>query len=352
MILRRIWERLYYYIATLRWSVLLIVFFTHGWISYALMLLAGEMVITGSPATFLYYYVTTATTVGYGDLSPEGIVGRLVAALFLLPGSIALFGAALGKAINDIGSRWRLRLQGKGTFEGRSGHMVIVGWQPGVTRQLITKLLADKRHAERPVLIAPSLEENPMPDDVDFIAADKLSDHTSYDRAGAATADTILVRGRNDDDTLAATLAARGAAPDVYIVCHFEDRVAADLIDKQVEGVEVFSSVSTDMMVRAAHDPGASKLARLMFSSETESTAFSFSVPDTAAPMAYVDLMVALKRVMRVTLIGVCEEGGARMELNCKPDRIIGPGNVLFYIADDRREPTAEQWQSITGAAP
>jgi len=345
--MRQAWQRIYYAIAMLRWSVLIAVIALHAVISYIVLYLTGETSLIADPAIYFYYYMTTATTVGYGDLSPQTELGRTVAAIVILPGAIALFTAVLGKAVSDIGNQWRKGLDGKGSYANRAGHIVIVGWQERATKRLIETLLEDRRAAVRPVLLAAAVESNPLPEAIDFVFTPTLSDLDGFARAGAAGANTILIRGANDDDTLAATLAARAIAPDVHIVAHIENEDTARLIETQIRNIEVFSSISVDMMVRAAHDPGASRLASLMFSSRTESTAFSLHVPADIEPICYLDALVALKKSHRITLIGVSEEGGLHLDLNCGVDRQIKGGDTLFYIANERREPTATQWREL-----
>ena len=133
----------------------------------------------------------------------------------------------------------------------------------------------------------------------------------------------------------------------MHIVAHMENEDAARLIEHQIDNIEVFSSISIDMMVRAAHDPGASRLANLLFSSRTESTAFSLRVPEETPPLSYLEALVALKRSHRITLIGVSEAGGKHLDLNCVGEREIRGGDTLFYIADERREPSAGQWREL-----
>ena len=331
----------------LRWSVLIAVILLHAALSYAVLWATGEVELVSDPWVYFYYYTTTATTVGYGDLSPQGEAGRIAAAILILPGAIALFTAVLGKAVSDIGNHWRRGLDGKGTYANRTDHIVIVGWQDRTTMRLIETLLEDRSYPVRPVLMAAAVEENPMPEKIDFVVTETLSDLESFARAGAAGATSILIRGATDDDTLAATLAARAAAPGVHIVAHMESEDTARLIEHQIDNVEVFSSISVDMMVRAAHDPGSSRLANLMFSSRTESTAFSLQVPAGTPQIPYLDALVALKRSHRITLIGVSEEGGKHLDLNCVGDRMIEGGDTLFYIANERREPSAAQWQEL-----
>ena len=347
-VMRRSWQRIYYAIAMLRWSVLVAVIALHAIISYLVLAATNETELISDLWVYFYYYTTTATTVGYGDLSPQTEAGRTVAAIVILPGAIALFTAVLGKAVSDIGNQWRRGLDGKGNYANRRDHIVVVGWQERTTMRLIETLLEERTYDVRPVLMAAAVEENPMPESIDFVFSETLSDLENFVRTGAAGAKSILIRGATDDDTLAATLAARAAAPDVHIVAHLENEDTARLIEHQIDNIEVFSSISVDMMVRAANDPGSSRLANLMFSSRTESTAYSLHVPAGTPPIAYLDALLALKRSHRITLIGVSERGGKHLDLNCVGDRMIEGGDTLFYIANERREPSASEWSALS----
>ena len=84
-------RRVYLSLSELAWSALFILLVIHLAASYLLFMLAGEGDLVGNPIDFLYYYMVTATTVGYGDLSPKSGFGRIIAVLFVLPGGIAIF---------------------------------------------------------------------------------------------------------------------------------------------------------------------------------------------------------------------------------------------------------------------
>lgn len=350
-IIRTLWQRLYVAIAMLSWGVLAAAFVFHATITFLLLRAAGESDLIGNLINFAYYYVTTATTVGYGDLSPSGRAGRLVGTFFVLPGSIALFTAALGKAIADIGGFWRKRLQGLGDFSHRQGHVLVIGWQEGRTRQLVEGLIRDSAGEERIVLLAPNIELNPMAGSVDFVRAQSLSDQESYARAGAQSAATLVVRGSTDDDTLAATLAARAAAPSAHLVSHFQEDSAARLIRNQLPDVEVITSIATELLVRAARDPGASRLAALMFSGETEDTAYSMKVPDIVGTLPYYVLLCGLKERHDITVIGVGAHDDHGVDLNCPPASNVRPGDTLFYIADQRVDLRTVDWESYARKA-
>lgn len=344
----RVWQRLYVSVATLSWSVLGVLFAVHALTSYALFVLVGEAKLTDSIITFSYFYMTTATTVGYGDLSPGGDAGRLVNVCIVLPGSIALFTVLLGKAVAGMGAFWRRRLQGLGHFSERVGHTLVVGWQGARSRRVIEGLLNDASpHAPRIVLLARGLDANPMPEVIDFVAAEQLGDRTAFLRAGAAGAHTIIIRGADDDETLAATLAGRSAAASAHMVAHFHEDSAADLIRHQMPDVEVITSIAAGLLVRSARDPGASQLAALMFGDHAIDNAFSLQIPASIPALAYVDVMLAFKQIHGLTLIGMCRAGVRKVDLNCSADCMAEGGDTLFYIADHRVSPAEVDWAAI-----
>lgn len=344
----RVWQRVYLSVATLSWSVLALLFAGHALASYFLFEAAGETKLTDSAITFIYFYMTTATTVGYGDLSPGSDVGRLANVCMVLPGSIALFTVLLGKAVAGMSAFWRRRLQGLGDFAERAGHTLVVGWQGARSRRVIEGLLNDApAGAPRIVLLARGLESNPMPDVIDFVAAEQLGDRTAFLRAGATGAHTIIIRGIDDDETLAATLAGRSAAPQAHMVAHFLEDSAADLIRHQLPDVEVITSIAAGLLVRAARDPGASQLAALMFADHAIDNAYSLAVPTGREAVPYLDVLLALKQSHGLTVIGLCREGGRKVDLNCPVDCPVRGGDTLYYIADHRVSPGKVDWAGM-----
>ena len=106
IILSRLARALYLRVSSLSWSVVLVVALVHFAVSWAGLALfdGGEV---AQSQVFWYFYVTTATTVGYGDFSPTTEVGRLVTAAWIMPGGIALFTTIIAKAIQAFTDTWR-----------------------------------------------------------------------------------------------------------------------------------------------------------------------------------------------------------------------------------------------------
>ena len=341
-------RRVYVAIATVSWLALFAVAGAHAFVSYILLELAGENGITGGLVSFIYFYVVTATTVGYGDMSPTTAVGRIASIVVVIPGSIAIFTAVLGKAISDVSTIWRRRMNGYGDFSEREGHTIILGWQGVRTRRLIELLIADHDDGERIILVDKSLEQNPMPAVVDYVRSDALSTPSGQQRAGIGKAARVIIRGADDDETIAATLAASSSNSTAHIVAHFEDDRAVDLISRQCPEVEAIGSLSAELLVRASRDPGASRVANRLLSAESEDTAFSMVVPAGTASLSYLDAMVGLKRHYGLTLVGLSGPDDRNVDLNCPTDQRIRGGDQLFYIADARLQPSDVLWGALT----
>ncbi|MFF0922433.1 ion channel [Rhizobium leguminosarum] len=336
-------RRVYLSLSELAWSALFVILVIHLVASYLLFMLAGEGDLVGNPVDFLYYYMVTATTVGYGDLSPKSGLGRLIAVLFVLPGGIAIFTAVLGKLLTTIGTIWRNRMRGLGDYSERAGHIIVLGWQEGQTYQTL-RLLHAERQANEPmsVLVAKDLPENPASNYADYIRTERLADADALVRAGVAQARAIIARGANDDETLAAVLIAEDHAPNAHIVAYFADDRTAQTVKQRRPRVEAVGSLAEELLSRSARDPGSSEIAARLLSAASTDTAFSLPVPPLQTPLLYGNVFLSLKRQHNVTLVGMLSQG--MTDLNCRDEAPLRGGETLYYISGMRLDPAAIAW--------
>ena len=94
----------------LSWETVFVLTGLHFLTSWGLLVLGGGEEIS-SGQLFWYFYITTATTVGYGDYSPATEIGRLVTVLWIMPGGIALFTTIIAKVVQQIADKWRIRAE-------------------------------------------------------------------------------------------------------------------------------------------------------------------------------------------------------------------------------------------------
>jgi voltage-gated potassium channel len=347
--LSRLTKRLHVRISKLSWDVVFLLTAAHFAISWvALGAIGGEDIAADN--IFWYFYATTATTVGYGDYSPTTEAGRLVTVLWIMPGGIALFTTIIAKIVQLISGRWRKRMLGLASYEDLSDHIVILGWSGAKTERMIEHIRGDASDGSREiVLCATETHENPMPDQLRFVRALALNTPDLLRRAAVAQAAYIIVLGENDSETLAAALGAAAVNADAHMVVYFEQPSFADLLHAYCPHAECNVSLSIELMVRSAQDPGSSRVQRQLLSTLEGPTQFSLTVPSDIGEVWYGPLFSALKTQHDVTLFGMAETAlGDDLILNAPSDQKINPGTILYFMAARRIEPSDIDWSALS----
>jgi len=329
------------------WGALLCIGIGH-FISSWLMARVFEPDGISAPDVFWYYYLVTATTVGYGDFAPATAYGRAVAVLWIMPGAIALFTTAIAKAAQAMVEKWRRTLRGRRNYHMLQDHIVIIGWRGERTERLIDQL-TDISSGEAPiiVLISSTLSQNPVPDVARFVRAENTSDADAYVRAGMARANAVVVMENTDPDALAISLAVAAAAPNVRLVVYFKDERMATLLKTHCPGAETAPSLSTEILARTARDPGSAELFTMLASSTAGPTEFSIVVPDGAPPLSYSAALTSFKGKHEATLLGMRSPDTITPVLNAPGTATIKPGDQLYYISMTRITADAIDWDTL-----
>ncbi len=83
----------------------------------------------------IWYSLVTVTTVGYGDISPRTVIGRIGGIVLLLFGVVG-FAAASGKIASVLFDRQLKRDRGRIKLNNISNHVIICGWKNNFERIL------------------------------------------------------------------------------------------------------------------------------------------------------------------------------------------------------------------------
>jgi voltage-gated potassium channel len=160
--------------------------------------------------TGLYWAVTTATTVGYGDVTPHNPIGRLIASLVMLitiPMLAAAFAIVSGAAaaagvrrILDMHSQFPV-----GTYR------LIVGMSPTVPA-----ILEELAGAGVPVVLVADVDPATIRAGVHVIRGNP-TDEAVIARGRPAGAEQALVTGGSEGDVLVSTVLVRKQAPDLTV---------------------------------------------------------------------------------------------------------------------------------------
>jgi voltage-gated potassium channel len=330
--------RLYHAISDLNWWVLLAVLLVHMAGTWLLMYFVSEEPEFERLPTFIYWYATTASTIGYGDVTPKTDEGRLINALFVYPGAIAIFTTIVTKFISGASDRVRRARIGMGDYRELSHAIVLVGYDPDRTPRMLDELCADAEPGQQIVLLTRKEFENSDPR-LRYVRARSLTSIADLERAGVPDADRVIIFSGNDTDTLAAGLAIADLNRRGHIVCYFEDAEIARLLSSHCDNVEVVMAPAVELVVRAVKDPGSSQLLSDLVSHTDEGmTLFSmpWTGPQTIGFRALAERLLGHGAVL-VSYRPLAEAGQPCVFRFAQGE--VGPGDRLFYIAGQRLRP-------------
>jgi voltage-gated potassium channel len=322
-------RRLYLIASELHWGILLGIVLVHMAISFALLSLAGEADLTG-PVTYIYWYATTALTVGYGDLSPKSDLGRMAAAFFIMPGAIACFTAAIAKALNDVAVIWRQKRIGLGDFSDMKNMIVLVGYDADRTPQMIDEIVADTKGKSELVLYTRKQIDNIDPR-YRYVHASSLTSKADMLRAGIPDASKIVIYTPTDDEAIAAGLAVSVLNKSAHIVAYFRERSNADLLHSHCPNIETVLTPSVELLVKSLSDPGSSQLITEL-ASHTDDGATLYAA-HAAQAGSFADMSDILRKHHAV-LVAFAKEGAREMHFDF--EGVIEKGDKLFYVARHR----------------
>lgn len=347
-IIRRLLRRVNLQLLSLSWLALLLIIAVHFIVSWALLIHAREASLIRSDL-FWYFYATTATTVGYGDYSPQSVLGRAYTSLWIMPGGIMLSAAMIGKLTQIIIRFWRKGMQGRADYSSLSNHIVILGWHGEQTRYMVNQILGDKKREERAmVLCATQAMDNPMPEQVKYVRDDTLANRGVLLRAAVDKADRIIIHGENDDQTLAAALSVSALGSAGHIVAHFEDSNMAELLKSHCPFIECITHISIEMMVRSSQDPGSSRVQTQLLSTLSGPTQFSIKIPESFSGTTFGKLFYILKEKHQATLFGIAESlTGNDLKMNPPNDTVVKGGQLVYFMAPERLHANEIEWQHL-----
>jgi voltage-gated potassium channel len=351
-VLGRVARALRAHLRRLSWAMLVVALLAHMLGAWALLAAAGEAKLLGVDA-FPYWYMTTATTIGYGDLSPATTAGRYIVAFFVMPGAVALFASVLGKGSATLLNFWRRHQMGRMGYADMRGHTVLVGWRGRESARLVQLLLSDTHtDDEGIVLVAEGVAENPSPDRIRFVAVESYAEFEGYKRAALMQAARVIVHCGSDDQTLAAVFAVMAqlpAEPRPHVVAHFDGDTAARLVRSHYPCVECTRPLHVDVIARAAQDAGSSLVATQWLTAGG-ATQFSLPLPEAGGPREARRIAEAF-RDQAALWIGYRAPGDDEPVLNPREHDRVPAGSLLYYLADARIDPARLRWSATATEA-
>jgi len=313
-------------IKSIRFRTIFCIALLHLVLTYFGFAYLGEADLTSSFISYSYYYTVTASTIGYGDMSPGTEYGQLFATLFLIPIAVSLFAALITKAISTMTNEIQKIKDGHGDFSTTKNHTVIVGCLPKKTDQLI-------REIDKSQCLVVTTDCRPH-SDVQIIKAESLANVPDLIRAGVKNAKKIVVMGKDDQETLLASLAVTTlVSKDMHVVAYFDSHETAAILEANCKNVETVTDNSVSQLARSLDEPGASHVIGNLVSADDPISLRSAPLNNTNKNNVWYVKHLA-ESLLRVdaTLIGYGSKEKPTMIL--RRDDVVPDDAIIYYIAE------------------
>jgi len=299
----------------------------------ALVGLAVAVVIAGAVAfsatqhvsfgLALYWSITTATTVGYGDVLPHNTAGRVIANLVMLT-TIPIVGAVFALIAGaTVISRLR-RILGMDNSLPASPYTVVYGTHPVLPRVLDE--LIDSGDAA--VLVAPSRPAS-LGEEHHFIAGDP-TDENVVRHSRPEQANRALIACSVDADTLVTAVHVHAMAPDLEIYALSQtNNVASALHDLGVTHTLSSDELVGHTLAKSLETPQAGDVLLSLVDGS------AYRMTQDLAPADLVGKPLSVARAAEGALVlGLVRDGTVDFGLEADPMITTGDSLVMVRTAN------------------
>jgi voltage-gated potassium channel len=269
----------------------------------------------------LYWAITTATTVGYGDVLPHDTFGRVLASAMMLT-TIPIVGAIFGQLAGAAAVSHIRRLLGMNAPLPIQPYTIVFGDHPVVGRVLDELCRRD----DPVVLVAPTRPPG-APDDLVFIAGDP-ADEELIARAEPQRANGALIACTDDADTMVVAVALHALAPELNKYALTQSaRVARALRELGVTHTLSSDELVGHTVAKSLETPEAGDLLLQLVDST------GYRLEERIVDEAHASQRLSDARRLPGTLVlGIARNG--RVQLGVGDDPMLSAGDRLIVLHD------------------
>lgn len=302
----------------------------------ARLALAGAICLFAGAAAFdatehvgyglaLYWAVTTATTVGYGDVTPHNTAGRIVAAATMLT-TIPLFASAFAIFAGAVATTHLRRLLGMERKEVAEGsEVVVLGMHPAVP-----DITAELVKAGRAVTVVTTSGRSTLPDEARVIDADPTSEH-GVRRARPEHAGQVLIAGADEAQVLVTAVVVHQVAPNTPTVAIASSPSVRRALGELGVGAAVSANeLLAHTVAKSLEAPHAGELLLRIIDSE------GFELKEVPVPADAVGRPLSDARASVPGVVLGAVQGGS-VAMGVVDDPVLAEGDRLLVLEPDHR---------------
>jgi voltage-gated potassium channel len=266
-----------------------------------------------------YWAITTATTVGYGDVTPKNASGRFVASAVMLT-TIPLLAGAFAVITGSAVARGVRRILEMGARFPEGSYVLVLGMHPA-----IPIVLQELEHAGDTAVLIADVDPSAVPHHVHFIRGDPTSEAVLA-RGRPEGAARVLVAAENDGDVLVSAVLVRQEAPDVPVTALVGSRrLIPALKDLGIAQVLSPDDLTGHAVAKGLEAPHAGELLmHLVRGEEHRLVEHRVEAGQPPRPLS------SVRAERRELILGVVQ--GASVSLGVSDDPEVRPGDFLLVL--------------------
>ncbi len=296
----------------------------------------------------LWWSIVTMTTVGYGDISPHSLGGRIIAALMMFFG-IGLLGMFSATVASVLVSH-KLQEERGLTSNRYHNHIILCEWNHR-TKEIVNDLRADGKTALQPLVLIADIPTKPIDDDNFHFIAGNVTDET-LQRANIAQAQTVIILGDDrleptarDAKVVLATLTVESINRDVYTIVELvSDANVRHCERASANEIIVNNHVTSGLLARAVLDHGITKVISEWLSVDHGNELYKIHVPTPMVNRSFVEALTLMKQQHGCIVLGIQSgiqsngnnNGNNEVLSNPPTDYIVGKDDQLIVVCAER----------------
>ena len=303
----------------------------------------GYMLLGLRPLDALYLCVTVISTVGFREVGNVTTPFQVFTILLILSGvGTALYTlgvmleALVEGRLTDFFGRRRMQRQ----INGLSGHVIVCGFGR------VGRAIARRVVAEGSDVVVIDIDPERLISWNGLSVEGNATDDDTLQRAGIASARSLVAALKNDADNLYVTLSGRSLKPDLFIAARARvESAEPKLTQAGADRVVNPQSIGGERMAALVMQPAVADFLDVVMHDGSLEFRLAEIVIAHTSPLAGLSLRDAHVRDRTGAMILAMRDGAGNFRTNPPPEEIIDPGEVLIAIG------TNAQLESLRQAA-
>lgn len=253
----------------------------------------------------MYWALTTASTVGYGDIVPKNNIGRIIAMGLMVIGVsiIGVFLAGLSSIVLDfkLGRFF-------GTMESHfvRDHVVVLGFSDYIKNSLEEVLKENNKN----VVLMADIDNNPLDDEKLLFIKGDIANEKDINKAKLKNAQLCIISDKDDSKTLIAAMTVRNLYNDLYIIALVSKKeLAKVLVNFGINEVFASGTFSSKLLVKSIYITGISKFFTQLLDEDFKETLVEKTIPADIVNLPFGEALYKLRNETNELLVGVKRDG-------------------------------------------